>query len=342
MDIQGFDPEKYLDELLAMTCVEPNVFRGNKLHVHSYFKFAFGGHLMLQAISAAISTVPKEYYVNSMHNYFLSPGSEDPVTYHVDLMHDGKTFINRFVKATQNGKTLLNMQLSFKRKELDSIQHQWKMPECPLPEDLTSAKEHFDSKLSQVSDKRLKQLLNYRRPLDSYIDFRPVDPETLFRVKPLPPKRLLWLKYVGEVQKNQNHHRCILTYFSDNIVETSLLPNTAPKDKLFITSLDHSVWFHNDVDMNEWVLYETESSYAGDGTGFNTGRFWAQNDFLLKGDNSEVSRCEGQQQVVPCDKEDGSLMVTLYICKSFISSNACAQSINTWYQVHQNSCLQYL
>eukprot|EP00106_Octopus_bimaculoides_P007832 XP_014775274.1 PREDICTED: acyl-coenzyme A thioesterase 8-like [Octopus bimaculoides] len=236
MDIQGFDPEKYLDELLAMTCVETNVFRGNKLHVHSYFKFAFGGHLMLQAISAAISTVPKEYYVNSMHNYFLSPGSEDPVTYHVDLMHDGKTFINRFVKATQNGKTLLNMQLSFKRKELDSIQHQWKMPECPLPEDLTSAKEHFDSKLSF---------------------------------------------YFLSSEKNQNHHRCILTYFSDNIVETSLLPNTAPKDKLFITSLDHSVWFHNDVDMNEWVLYETESSYAGDGTGFNTGRFWAQNGTLL-------------------------------------------------------------
>ncbi|GAB1599308.1 acyl-coenzyme A thioesterase 8-like [Argonauta hians] len=283
MDIQGFDPENYLDDLLAITCVEPNVYRGNKLHVHSYFKFAFGGHLMMQAISAALSTVPKEYYVNSLHNYFLSPGSEDPVTYHVENMHQGKTFLNRFVKATQNGKTLLNMQLSFKRKEIDSLQHQWKMPDCPLPENLIPANEHFDLKLSQVSDKHLKKLLNYRRPSDSHIEFRPVDPETMFGTKSLPPKRLIWLKYAGKVQKDQdqNYHRSILTYFSDNIVETCLLPSTAKKDKLFITSLDHSVWFHNDVDISEWLLYETESSYAGDGTGFNTGRFWTQNGSLI-------------------------------------------------------------
>eukprot|EP00106_Octopus_bimaculoides_P023873 XP_014791315.1 PREDICTED: acyl-coenzyme A thioesterase 8-like [Octopus bimaculoides] len=256
-----------------------NVDHGNKLYIHNSRSIAFGGLLLGQAANAACQNLSQNLYIHSLHNYFINAGQQVPLIFKVANEREGKAYCNKTVCATQNEKTVVKMQISFKIKEDSCIEHQWKMPECLPPEDLLPANKIFEAKMRDEKYQHLKS----RLPIDPTVEFRPVDPEEMLRTKTLPPRRLTWVKQIEDMSEmNQNWHRCNLLYLSDYILlTTSLLPNKDPFMKTFLVSLDHSVWFHNDIDVNEWLLYETESSYAGNGQSFNTGRFWSKDGTLL-------------------------------------------------------------
>ena len=45
-------------------------------------------------------------------------------------------------------------------------------------------------------------------------------------------------------------------------------------DRIFAASANHSVWFHRQVDFNDYVLYSTSSPVAADSRGLGTGHFF--------------------------------------------------------------------
>lgn len=279
----GVKPGKYMNFLLGMTRLEEdaNVFRGNPLYVYPKRNFAFGGSLLGQALKAAVCSVTDDFFVHSLHNYFLNAGQQGNVDYHVVNVRDGNTYCNRFVKAMQNGKNIVNMQVSFKKNETDPFQHQQTMPKCKRPEELESATKVMEAKLSENLSEDLKKTLKQRLGIDPVVEFRPVDPEALYRLKPMPPRRLTWVKIIEKLDDDENIHCCAAAYLSDYIIiTTSLLPNEKSSQKFFVTSLDHSIWFHNKFRVDDWLLYETESCYTGGGIGFATGRFWTQDGLL--------------------------------------------------------------
>lgn len=279
----GVKPGKYMNFLLGMTRLEEedNVFRGNPLYVHPKRNFAFGGSLLGQALRAAVCSVNDDFFVHSLHNYFLNAGQQGNVDYHVVNVRDGNTYCNRFVKAMQNGKNIVNMQVSFKKEETDPFQHQQTMPKCKRPEELESSTKVMEAKLSENLSEDLKKTLKQRLGIDPVVEFRPVDPEALYRLKPMPPRRLTWVKIIEKLDDDENIHCCAAAYLSDYIIiTTSLLPNEKSSQKFFVTSLDHSIWFHNKFRVDDWLLYETESCYTGGGIGFSTGRFWTQDGLL--------------------------------------------------------------
>lgn len=286
MEQQGVKAGDYIKFLLQMTPLQeneqPNVFRGSPLYVHPNRQVAFGGCLMGQALSAAVCSVPQGQLIHSLHNYFLNAGRRGSIDYHVKAVRDGNTYCNRFVQGIQNGENIVNMQVSFKKDEVDPFHHQYVMPDCKKPEELVSASELLEKKLSEDLSEEVKKILRHRLPVDPVIEFRPVDEEAIYRLKPLPPKRLTWLKVIEKLGDDENFHRCALAFMSDYIIiTTALLPNENSLQKFFLTSLDHSIWFHNNVRADEWLLYETESCHAGGGTGFATGRFWSQDGVLV-------------------------------------------------------------
>ena len=65
---------------------------------------------------------------------------------------------------------------------------------------------------------------------------------------------------------DNKQHQCVAAYMSDfSLLGTSLQPggpNVYPK---FMTSLDHTIWFHNQFRADEWMLYEAFSPHAGKG-----------------------------------------------------------------------------
>ena len=76
----------------------------------------------------------------------------------------------------------------------------------------------------------------------------------------------------------------MLAYASDMLLlGTSMLPHgvifTTPG--MQTASLDHALWLHEPAPTDEWLLYATDSPWAGHGRGMNRGRIFTADGRLV-------------------------------------------------------------
>ena len=146
----------------------------------------FGGQVLAQSVIAAIRTVDGDRPVHSMHGYFLRPGDADqPITFGVQRLRDGRSFSARRTHAYQNGVPILSMIASFQVPDV-GIEHQDEMPmNVPDPESLPTAAEL----LGEV-DHPVARAWAFERPFD----IRHLDGSIYLNVdgaKGCPPGRLV-------------------------------------------------------------------------------------------------------------------------------------------------------
>src|SRR5665213_3475295 len=139
-----------LIETLDLEPLELNLFRGRS--PQSSWQRVFGGQVIGQALVAACRTVDASRPPHSMHAYFLLAGDPKvPIIYDVDRIRDGKSFTTRRVTARQHGHPIFSMLVSFHADE-PGLDHQAKMPDVPMPEDLPSESEVREKILPAMSD----------------------------------------------------------------------------------------------------------------------------------------------------------------------------------------------
>lgn len=271
---------KVLNDLLAQLSLEKlekNLFRGESQDLG--FGAVFGGQVMGQAISAAKETVKSDQRVHSFHSYFLRPGKVDqPIIYDVERIRDGNTLSARRIKAIQNGDPIFYMTASFKAKE-KGFEHQDKMPNAPDPEQLISEQDmaliHTDMLPDKIRDKLVCEKPIEMRPV-TFVS--PLEPEIE------PAKRLIWFKANGKMPDDLSIHRYLLAYSSDfNFLPTALLPHGVSvfSEGMQVVTVDHSMWFHQDFRLDEWLLYEVESTVASDGRGLVKGQFFTRDGKMV-------------------------------------------------------------
>lgn len=241
----------------------------------------FGGQVLAQALSAADKSIANNRVLHSLHAYFLEAGNlELPIRYLVTVMRDGGSFSTRRVTAKQGEKTIFILAASFHKKE-KGHEHQIKFESTiKQPEELLS----WDDMLLQFGDflpKKMKYFLEIERP----IEFKPTFIVNPLDQKDLPPFSDVWFKVKGNTSgfslalKQQ-----ILTYISDyNILNSTLYPNasTANFGNTQMASLDHSMWFFREFDLDDWMLYKTESPNAFGARGFARGNIYSRTGELI-------------------------------------------------------------
>jgi len=239
----------------------------------------FGGQVIAQALMSAVASVDPERVAHSLHAYFMRPGDEDfPIIYRVERDYDGGSFSNRRVIAMQRGKPILNMTASFHRKE-KGLEHQVEMPDVPAPETLPTEAEHI-RKYEDKLDPRLFKFLTRDRP----IEIRPVEPWSHIDPDVREPARNIWFKASGDIGENQLMHRAVLAFASDMaLLSTCMQPHGVSwlTRAMQSASLDHAVWFHDDVRMDDWLLYTTDSPWSGGARGFNRGQLFTRDGKLV-------------------------------------------------------------
>lgn len=239
----------------------------------------FGGQVIAQALMSAVASVDPERVAHSLHAYFMRPGDEDfPIIYRVERDYDGGSFSNRRVIAMQRGKPILNMTASFQRKE-KGLEHQAEMPDVPAPETLPTEAEHI-RKYEDKLDPRLFKFLTRDRP----IEIRPVEPWSHIDPDVRAPARNIWFKVSGDIGANPLMHRAVLAFASDMaLLSTCMQPHGVSwlTHNMQSASLDHAVWFHDDVRMDEWLLYTTDSPWSGGARGFNRGQLFTRDGKLV-------------------------------------------------------------
>ncbi|NRA46649.1 MAG: acyl-CoA thioesterase II [Oligoflexales bacterium] len=242
------------------------------------YRRLFGGQVLAQALVAGYRTV-KDRFAHSLHAYFLRPGDpEETLTYEVDRIRDGRSFTTRRVVAKQKDKPIFNMSISFQIKE-EGVEHQSPMPTVPGPDGLISELE----RARKVADK-IPEKMRYKATCERPIEIRVVNPINYFSPKKREPTNYHWMKTIAKLPDDPIMHQCLLAYSSDfGLMGTSLNPHGISflQKELQAASLDHTMWFHRDFKMDEWLLYAVESPNANGARGLNFGKFFNRDGKLV-------------------------------------------------------------
>jgi acyl-CoA thioesterase-2 len=258
----------------------------------------FGGQVLGQALVAASRTVEGRQ-VHSLHAYFLRRGDLSvPIVFEVDRSRDGGSFTSRRVVAIQHGQPILTMSASFQEAE-PGLDHQSLMPDAPPPESLRDLAELEAEVIGRMPNKVTGYFRN-QRPFE----FRAVSPDDYLTKDKRPARRLVWFRVTGQLPEDQALHRCLLTYVSDfHLLATATMPHGVNFLELQVASIDHAIWFHRDLRVDDWLLYAIESPSASGARGFSRGSIYARNGALVASvaqeglirENSRWTRPAGHQ-----------------------------------------------
>jgi acyl-CoA thioesterase II len=271
---------RVLEDLLGLLKLEPieeNLFRGRSQDLG--FRQLFGGQVLGQALSAASRTVEPERRVHSLHGYFLRPGDASlPVVYTVDRVRDGGSFTTRRVVAIQKGQPIFTVMASFHAEE-SGYSHQARMPDVEGPEGIPTEIELLSQHAHRFPE-RLREKFLGEKP----IEMRPVTHVDWFAPEKCEPLKYVWFRANGELPDDPQVHRYLLAYASDfNLITTAMQPHgvTVVQRNIQVASLDHALWFHGELRMNEWLLYAMDSPWAGSGRGLSRGHIFTRDGKLV-------------------------------------------------------------
>lgn len=250
-----------LIDLLDIEQIETNLFRA--YHPRGRTGRLYGGQIMAQALIAAGRTVSEDRQPHSLHGYFMRPGdAKVPVVFSVDRIRDGKSFTTRRVAAIQHGRAIFSMDTSFQVPE-KGLEHQAAMPEMSPPQ--------YDQITEAMRDARfITFLAEYKEVIEN---------------RPLPPMQHSWFRANGKIESNDLLlHAALLTYQSDDaLLSTSRLPHRGTFDRKDVqsASLDHAMWFHKLVPVDQWILYALDAPQSAAARGFNRGLMYTTDGVLV-------------------------------------------------------------
>ena len=277
--------KQLLDDLVKVMTLERlelDLFRGESRDIGS--AQVFGGQVLGQALTAATATVENRI-VHSLHAYFLRRGDfKSPIVYEVDRARDGNHFSTRRVVAIQHGAQIFNMSASFQTDE-QGPSHQSTMPEVPAPEGLPELAAYYRETMPQLPQ-GVRRVLDQKRPFE----FRPTQAPSSLRRENANPQRNIWFRAVAALPDEEALHRCLLAYVSDfHLLDTALMPHGALMrvENLKMASIDHAMWFHRSVRVDDWLLYSTDSPSAGGARGFTRGSVFARDGRLVASTSQE-------------------------------------------------------
>ncbi|AQT80340.1 acyl-CoA thioesterase II [Mycolicibacterium litorale] len=260
-----------LDDLLAILDLSPigdDVFAG--AHPRKNPVRTFGGQLMAQAFVAASRTLVHDLPPSALAVHFIAGG--DPaadIEFHVVRLRDERRFANRRVDAMQGGRLLATALVSYLSGGR-GLEHNIDMPDLPGPEGLPTIDE-----LLAGYEEVVPGFVNALRPIEwRYTN----DPAWVMRDRggSLAHNRV-WLKADGAMPADPTLHTAAMVYSSDTTVLDSIITTHGLSwgwDRIFAVTVNHSVWFHRQVDFSDWVLYSTSSPVAAESRGLGSGHFF--------------------------------------------------------------------
>ncbi|AWL28025.1 acyl-CoA thioesterase II [Acinetobacter defluvii] len=266
-----------LTHLLHVQQIDQYLFQGQTSQL--FGSHLFGGQILAQALIAASRTTDRP--AHSLHAYFIRSGRTDqPILFKVDNLRDGSSFSTRQVHAHQDGEIIFSAMLSFAKPE-QGLEFQGSAPQYPDPDSLKSEQEYKISILEDIPESRrsivMQQFNLLIHPVEFYNPFKPVKADTqyaeYFRT---------FEKITGEMDYIAMH-QAIAAYYSDyNLLTTSLRPHgiSYANGGVYSASLDHTLHFHHDFRVDEWMLYDMYATRSSQSRGLNFGEMW-QNGKLV-------------------------------------------------------------
>jgi acyl-CoA thioesterase II len=230
----------------------------------------FGGLMMAQSFVAASRTRARNLPPNALSAHFINGGdTAKDMQFQVVRLRDERRFANRRVDVTQDGILLATIMISYLAGG-SGLEHHVDAPTVAGPEDVPPLME----RLRGYEDK-VPLFVNALQPIEwRYTN----EPSWVMRENgnQLDYNRV-WVKADGELPSDPVLHTAAMLYSSDTTVLDSIITTHGLSwgyDRIFAATVNHTVWFHRQVNFNEWLLYSTESPVATDSRGLGSGYFF--------------------------------------------------------------------
>ncbi len=222
--------------LLDLEEIDTNLYRGYNEKASQDRPALFGGQVAAQALRAASCTVPDGRLPHALHGYFLRPGRpEHPVILQVARDRDGRSFSARHVVALQQGEVIFSMSASFHLR-----------------------KEGVEFAVERATEWVAPEGLEDRTFTPSFASLFDVRPQTATPPheddeERVPP--LVWARLNSELPDDPVIHACALTYLSD--LSNGFAAGTVPGVPRGGPSIDHAMWFHHMLRVDDWLLLDS-------------------------------------------------------------------------------------
>jgi acyl-CoA thioesterase-2 len=173
-----------------------------------------------------------------MHAYYVRQGDEAaPVLYEVERIRDGRSFSTRQVVASQSGGAILNCIASFHTPEESEEREATFLPaDTPRPDALEDEETPLFFQTRALRDGHGMAKTAWMRANESFAD----DPVM---------------------------NACALAYLSDEHLLGAALTGH---------SLDHALWFHRPLRVDDWLCFTLDGQGMADARGLSVARVFDQ------------------------------------------------------------------
>tara|TARA_A100001037_G_C15106765_1_gene616839 strand:+ start:72 stop:893 length:822 start_codon:yes stop_codon:yes gene_type:complete len=224
----------------------------------------YGGQLLGQGLLALLNS--EEQKASSIKSLFMRPGIVGkPISYQISRVSPN---INIFdVNAIQEEKHLFVMKAHLGTYSPAPSEI---FPLVPSPDQCISRADGINGLENNID--------STWAVIDSPFEYRFT--ENIWHPDYKKPSHYVWFRVPqlpSEIRKSQLYQQAILAYFSDdNIMDNALFPHgwLNSWEKYQTATLDHSMWFHADIDLENWALFAQDSPVTKNGRGLTRGLFF--------------------------------------------------------------------
>ena len=242
------DPAAALSDMLGFLTLESageGHWRGRPAHESE--GYVFGGMVIAQATATATREVPSGTRLHSLHAYFLRPvAGTRPVDYEVEDVRSGRSFTARRLRASQEGRTVLEMSFSL---TADTDGYVYDLPPAEAVP-----------------------------PPEALVPGRGPGPWESAWIGPTEPRRdgtresthRSWCRIPLELPTDIHLHTALIGFVTDwtGTGGRPLLLDGHPEG---MVSLDHAVWFHRPARADDWLCFDVQSLVNAGGRGLVRG-----------------------------------------------------------------------
>lgn len=242
----------------------------------------YGGQILAQSTIAAADTVnlgtdPDERLAHSITAAFLRPGKVDiPTEFEVVELNDARSFSTRSVRALQNGVIIFTARVSFQLHQ-PGPSFGTPAPATPDPETLKSSVDFFA---------RVDNMWGHLMSTTNAVDMRHVDGHIYTGPAQVTSNHTqIWFRSRSPMPEESSKllQRAMLGYAADQFMLEPVMRRTGiywTNPHASVATLDHSIWWHRNFDMSDWILADLESPSAQNGRGLSIARFFQNNKHI--------------------------------------------------------------
>jgi acyl-CoA thioesterase II len=216
----------------------------------------FGGQVLAMATAAVMRTAGSTDAPHSLHGYFLRPVAPDvPVELIVEQIREGRSFRTFEVRLHQGGQPRFVATSQFHADE-PGDDYQPSMPNIPSPDDL---EEHWPF-----------------GPVES----RSIGPTSPAEDGTYASTRRAWVRLRTALPDDPVVVAAMTAYVCD-LTGNSFRPLSLDTYEGFVdASLDHAMWFHRPMRVDEWVYFDIHCALNHAGRSLISGSMYDVNGRL--------------------------------------------------------------